>query len=54
MLRNKLNQVRESIREKHLAKEKAEADTLLKLQEEKSSAGTGRDSKMKGKGKKKK
>jgi regulator of protease activity HflC (stomatin/prohibitin superfamily) len=51
-LRKKLNAVRESIREKHLAKERAEAERI-RLQEEAQSPVGGRDSKTK-KGKKKK
>lgn len=53
-LRKKLNSVREAVREKYLAKERAELERL-KAQEENQSATSGRDSKMgKGKGKKKK
>lgn len=52
-LRKNLNSIREGVREKMLAKERAEAERL-KAQEESLSA-TGRDSKTgKGKGKKKK
>ena len=54
MLRKKLNAVRESIREKHLAKERAEAEKA-KIQEENQTPMGGRDSKTpKGKGKRKK
>lgn len=53
-LRKKLNSVREGVREKYLAKERAELERL-KAQEENQSAMSGRDSKMaKGKGGKKK
>lgn len=54
MLRKKLNAARESVRDKHLAKERAEAEKA-RVQEERQSAMGGRDSKTpKGKGKKKK
>ncbi len=43
-LRKKLNLVRESVREKHLAKEKMEIERL-RLQEEPQSPMGGRDSK---------
>lgn len=55
MLRKKLNAVQESVREKHLAKERAEVEKVKLQEETQQSATGGRDSKTpKGKGKKKK
>ena len=54
-LRKKLNSVRESVREKYLAKERSEMERLKALEENQASNASGRDSKMgKGKGGKKK
>lgn len=52
-LRKDLNRIRESVREQHLAKERAEAERLRALEESMSAAAGGRDSKTKGKKKKK-
>ena len=52
-LRKELNRVRESVREKCLAKERAEAERQKALEESLSAAAGGRDSKTKGKKKKK-
>ena len=45
--------MRESVRERYLVKEKAEAERLKALEESQSAAAGGRDSKAKGKKKKK-
>lgn len=52
-VRKELNRVRESVREKRLAKERAEAEKLKALEESQPTPAGGRDSKTKGKKKKK-
>lgn len=54
-VRKKLNSVRESVREKYLARERAEQEKLRALEESQSANTSGRDSKTsKAKGGKKK